>query len=63
VKPKPNLHKPTQKLKPLETGGAGYSGSKSHRTAGLAAAIVGIGAALALLLRVELGRILASPRR
>jgi hypothetical protein len=55
--------KPTEKVKPLETSDSGYSGSKSHRTAGLAVAILGLGAGLALLLKVELGRILASPRR
>ena len=52
-----------EKVKPLETSGTGYSGSKSHRTVGLAIAILGLGAALALLLEIELGRILASPRR
>jgi hypothetical protein len=62
AKTKP-VPKPTQKVKPLETSGASYSGSKSHRTAGLAIAILGLGAGLALLLKVELGRILASPRR
>jgi hypothetical protein len=62
VKTKP-VHKPAQKVKPLETSGASYSGSKSHRTAGLAVAILGLGAGLAFLLKVELARILASPRR
>jgi outer membrane biosynthesis protein TonB len=62
VKPKP-AHKPAAKVKPLETSGSGYSGSNSHRTAGLAVAILGLGAGLALLLKVELSRILASPRR
>ena len=62
AKTKP-ARKPTQKVKPLETSDSGYSGSKSHRTAGLAVAILGLGAGLALLLKVELGRILASPRR
>jgi hypothetical protein len=62
TKTKPGA-KPAQTVKPLETSGGGYSGSKSHRTAGLAVAILGLGAGLALLLKIELGRILASPRR
>ena len=48
--------------KPLEATSK-YVGSNRRKTAGLLFAILGLGAALALLIKIELGRILASPRR
>jgi hypothetical protein len=48
--------------KPLEAASK-YVGSDPKKTAGLVIAILGIGAALAFLIKIELGRILASPKR
>jgi large repetitive protein len=61
-KPKP-VHEAKEKVRPLETTDSGYAGSKSYRTAGLLIAILALGAGLAIFLRIELARILASPRR
>jgi methionine-rich copper-binding protein CopC len=52
----------TRPLQPLETG-SGYVGSRSHRTMGLLVVLLGMGIALGLLIKIEMGRMLASPRR
>ena len=71
TKPKP-VPPPRQKSKPSpETASVGkpleaaskYAGSNPKKTAGLVLAILGIGAALAFLIKIELGRILGSPKR
>jgi hypothetical protein len=48
--------------KPLEAASK-YVGSNPTKTIGLIAVILGIGGALAILIKIELGRMLASPRR
>jgi hypothetical protein len=50
------------KTRPLETA-SGYVSSKPGRTAGLVIVLLGMGLALAFLIKIEMGRMLASPRR
>jgi len=57
-KPKPSA----LRARALETA-SGFVNSKPGRTMGLIVVVLGIGAALAFLIKVEMGRMLPSPRR
>jgi hypothetical protein len=63
--PRPKT-KPAPKVisasKPLEAASDKYSSSGSSRTAGFVVVLLGLGAALAVLIKVELGRILSTKR-
>ena len=59
---KPRPHHKARKAMKLETA-ASYASSKPHHTVGLIALLLGLGGGIALLIKVELARILASPSR
>jgi hypothetical protein len=50
------------KASPLQTA-SGYASSKPRRTAGFLIVLLGMGAAIAFLIKIEMGRMLASPAR
>jgi hypothetical protein len=61
-KPGSKKHASPAKTRPLETA-AGYVSSKPTRTGGLVLVLIAMGAALAFLIKIEMGRMLGSPRR
>jgi methionine-rich copper-binding protein CopC len=62
VEAKSKTRAPRSESRPLETA-SGYVSSKPGRTAGLMIVLLGMGLALAFLIKIEMGRMLASPRR
>jgi len=62
-KPEPKEEATPPKTRPLETASGYVSSEKSRRTIGLLIVLLCLGAALAFLIRIEMGRMFASPRR
>jgi methionine-rich copper-binding protein CopC len=61
-KPEAKKQAPRAKARPLEAA-SGYVSSKPGRTVGLVIVLLGMGAAIAFLIKIEMGRMLGSPRR
>jgi hypothetical protein len=62
-KPEPKKQAPHAKSGALETAGGSVSSSKRGHTALLVLILFSLGAAIAFLIKIEMGRMLASPRR